>query len=159
MKTKTFLTVALISYLFMQNIQAQPAPAMSYCEEDYHPTTATENEKSYKIIFQHTSADTLTHKALMKQLGNITSVAPQTKIEVVCHGPGLDMLVKDKSKVLAQIEAFAAKGVVFSACEFSMKERSVEKSSITLSAGFVKAGILHIVSRQDEGWFYIKSGF
>ena len=47
----------------------------------------------HKIVFQLTTNDTMAHKSLMKQLNNITSVAPSTKIEVVCHGPGLDMLV------------------------------------------------------------------
>lgn len=113
----------------------------------------------YKIIFQLTTADTMAHKALMKQLGNITQVEPQTKIEVVCHGPGLDMLHVGKSVVATKITGFSSKGIVFNACEFSMKERSVSKEQILPSSSFVKAGILYIVQRQSEGWFYIKSGF
>jgi intracellular sulfur oxidation DsrE/DsrF family protein len=112
-----------------------------------------------KIIFQLTTNDSLSHKALMKQLGNITSVEPETKIEVVCHGPGLDMLRSDKSIVTKKINEFASKGVVFSACEFSMKERNVTAAEIIPSVRFVKAGIIHIVRRQQAGWFYIKSGF
>lgn len=113
----------------------------------------------YKIIFQLVTADTTAHKALMKQISNITSVAPQTKIEVVCHGPGLQMLVADKTIVGDKIAKFSDKGVVFNACEFSMKERNVSKESIVTQAGYVKAGILEIVSKQQEGWHYIKAGF
>jgi intracellular sulfur oxidation DsrE/DsrF family protein len=114
---------------------------------------------AYKIIFQLTSADTLAHKSLMKQISNITSVAPQTQIEVVCHGPGLDMLVANKSRVADKIRLFTQKGVKFNACEFSMKERNVSKDNIIPEAGFVQAGILEIVSKQQEGWNYIKAGF
>lgn len=113
----------------------------------------------HKIIFQLSINDTLAHKALMKQLGNILSVAPDTKIEIVCHGPGLEMLQKEKSIVADKIATFAARGVDFRACEFSMKERKVEKNQILPTAGFVEAGIVEIVSKQEQGWSYIKSGF
>lgn len=120
-----------------------------------------EKQKSteHKIVFQLSNNDTMAHKALMKQLGNITSVAPNTKIEVVCHGPGLDILVIDKSTVNQKVSYFADRGISFLACEFSMSERKVEKEKITKDASFVKAGIIEIVSKQEQGWSYIKSGF
>lgn len=111
-----------------------------------------------KIIFQLTSADSMAHKALMKQIGNITSVEPSAKIEVVCHGPGLEMLRNDKSVVGNKISEFVAKGVVFDACEFSMKERNVSREIMLPGVTYVKAGIIHIVRRQNEGWSYIKAG-
>ena len=119
-----------------------------------------QTEKSHhKIVFQMTTSDTLAHKALMKQLENIKSVAPETEIEVVCHGPGLEMLQKEKTIVLKGIQTAKANGVVFQACEFSLKERKVEKSAIITEAGYVKAGIIHIVEKQEAGWSYIKAGF
>lgn len=120
---------------------------------------AQNQEKSHKIIFQLTTADTMAHKALMKQLKNIHSVSPNTEMEVVCHGPGLEMLQSAKSVVLSGISIAVSNGVKFQACEFSLKERNVEKSAITPVAGFVPAGIIHIVSRQEDGWTYIKAGF
>ena len=113
----------------------------------------------HKIIFQLTTNDTMAHKALMKQLNNITTVAPTTKIEIVCHGPGLEMLVTEKSIVHLKIKQLAAIGVSFIACEFSMKERNVPQDKIIPEAGYVKAGIIEIVSKQEQGWSYIKSGF
>ena len=53
----------------------------------------------HRIVFQHTTADTTAQKALMKQLGNMLSVSPTTQVEVVCHGPGLNMLVAQSSRV------------------------------------------------------------
>ena len=113
----------------------------------------------HKIVFQLSVNDTLAHKALMKQLGNILTVTPDTKIEIVCHGPGLEMLQVGKSIVAEKIAGFAKRGVEFMACEFSMKERKVEKSQIIPTAGFVEAGIIEIVSKQEKGWSYIKAGF
>lgn len=122
-------------------------------------TTTEKNSEPLKIVFQLSTGDTMAHKALMKQIGNITSVEPDTKIEVVCHGPGLDMLRKDKSTVTAKVDEFSGKGVVFNACEFSMKERNVTGEQILPWARFVKAGIIYIVTKQREGWSYIKAGF
>ena len=112
----------------------------------------------HKIIFQLTSGDTTAHKQLMKQFNNILSVSPTTKIEVVCHGAGLDMLVSGKTIVEDKIKTLAEKGVVFNACEFSIKERKVDRSKIISVSGFVPAGIVEIVSKQEQGWSYIKAG-
>jgi intracellular sulfur oxidation DsrE/DsrF family protein len=112
----------------------------------------------HKIIFQLTSGDTLAHKQLMKQFNNIISISPTTQIEVVCHGAGLDMLVSGKTIVHDKITNLSRRGVVFNACEFSIKERQVDRTKIIAEVGFVPAGILEIVSKQEKGWSYIKAG-
>jgi intracellular sulfur oxidation DsrE/DsrF family protein len=122
-------------------------------------SNVAQEKVDHKIIFQCSTSDTMAQKALMKQLGNILSVQPNTKIEIVCHGPGLNMLVDDKSVVKDKIKSFSDKGVIFNACEFSMKERKVDKSQVTSNVSFVSAGILYIVSKQEQGWSYIKAGF
>lgn len=111
-----------------------------------------------KIVMQLTSADTTAHKMLMKQLKNILSVAPDTKIEVVCHGPGLNMLVSEKTIVAKQMKEAAEKGVDFAACRFSMKERNVSEEQLFEQARIVEAGIIEIVDKQNAGWAYIKAG-
>lgn len=121
-------------------------------------TKSEGSNPEHKIIFQLTSGDTTAHKQLMKQFNNILSVSPTTKIEVVCHGAGLDMLVSGKTIVEDKIKALSEKGVMFNACEFSIKERKVDRSKIISVSGFVPAGILEIVSKQEQGWSYIKAG-
>lgn len=119
----------------------------------------TETVKAeHKIIFQLTTNDTTAHKQLMKQFNNILSLSPTTQIEVVCHGPGLDMLLSHKTIVEEKIKSLHDRGVIFNACEFSLKERKIEKSNIIIIAGFVPAGIIEIVSKQEQGWNYIKAG-
>lgn len=118
-----------------------------------------QNETKHRIVFQLTTDDTLAHKALMKQLNNILSVAPDTKIEVVCHGPGMNMLINGKSTVVAKIQDLKKRDVQFMACEFSIKERNIDRNTIITEAAYVKAGIVEIVSKQEQGWSYIKAGF
>jgi len=121
--------------------------------------TTTETSQGHRIVFQMTSGDTLAHLSLMKQLVNVLTVSPSTKIVVVCHGPGLEMLVTEKSIVADKIKSQIAKGVVFDACEFAMKTRNVDKSEILPSVLVVPSGIIEIVTKVEEGWVYIKSGF
>lgn len=116
------------------------------------------NKPEHKIVFQLTTGDTTAHKQLIKQFNNILSVSPSTKIEVVCHGAGLDMLISDKTIVEEKIKLLSEKGVVFNACEFSIKERKVDRTKIISVSGFVPAGIIEIVSKQEQGWSYIKAG-
>lgn len=112
----------------------------------------------HKIVFQLTSSDTLAHKALMKQLGNILVLSPTSKLEVVCHGPGLSMLVNQTSMVSKKVTELSQRGVDFMACQFSMKERKVSKEELIANAIVVPGGIIEIVQKQEQGWSYIKAG-
>ncbi|MBL7964458.1 MAG: DsrE family protein [Flavobacteriales bacterium] len=120
---------------------------------------AQEQPRQHHIVMQLTSGDTLVHKNLMKQFGNMLEAAPTMKLEVVCHGPGMDLLMRDRSTVQKKVKEFAARGIVFTACENTIRERDLDRNKVLPEAGFVKAGIIHIVERQEEGWSYIKAGF
>jgi intracellular sulfur oxidation DsrE/DsrF family protein len=134
-------------------------PAVNAQELDQKIDQQSIEAKSYRVIFQLVSGDTLAHKALIRQLNNLMSVDPKIKLEVVCHGPGLDILHVDKSLFQPAIAEIMEKGVVFNACEFSMKERKVSREKLLAGVSTVPAGIYHIVKRQSEGWYYIKAGF
>jgi len=120
---------------------------------------AQDGARQHRIVMQLTSGDTLVHKNLMKQFRNMKEAAPTMQLEVVCHGPGMDMLMSDRSVVQEKVKEFAAKGIVFLACENTIAERKLDRAKVLPEAGYVKAGIIHIVERQEEGWSYIKAGF
>lgn len=123
-------------------------------------TSAHAQEKSgHRIAMQLVSGDTLVHKGLMRQLRNMLEASPTMQMEVICHGPGMDMLMADRSVVAVKVKEFAERGIVFIACENTIKERELDRSKILPEATYVKAGIIHIVERQEEGWSYIKAGF
>lgn len=120
---------------------------------------AQNGARQHRIVMQLTSGDTLVHKNLMKQFRNMKEAAPTMQLEVVCHGPGMDMLMSDRSVVQEKVKEFAAKGIVFLACENTITERKLDRTKVLPEAGYVKAGIIHIVERQEQGWSYIKAGF
>lgn len=112
----------------------------------------------HKIVFQLTSADTNVHKMLVRQLGNVLAAAPNSTVEVVCHGPGIAMLTTKQTIVQPKIIELKGKGIQFVVCENTLRERKVTKEEIIPEAGFVKAGIIEIVKKQEEGWSYIRAG-
>jgi uncharacterized protein len=120
---------------------------------------AQDHPRQHRIVMQLTSGDTLVHKNLMKQFKNMLEAAPTAQLEVVCHGPGMDLLMSDRCIVQPKITEFAGKGIVFLACENTIKERNLDRTKVITEAGYVKAGIIHIVERQEDGWSYIKAGF
>ena len=120
---------------------------------------AQEDVRQHRIVMQLVSGDTLVHKGLMRQLRNMLEAAPTMKLEVVCHGPGMDLLMSDRSLVADKVKHFSERGIVFLACENTITERKLDRTKVLPEAGYVKAGIIHIVERQEQGWSYIKAGF
>jgi intracellular sulfur oxidation DsrE/DsrF family protein len=95
-------------------------------------------------------------------LGNIRNLRAGLKpepvqVEVVAFGGGIAM-VKKGSSVEKEIEALEAEGVVFLACENSMRHNDLTLADLVAGMGSTPAGIVEIVRRQEQGWSYIKAG-
>ncbi len=116
------------------------------------------SNKVHKIVFQLASDDSLVHKGLMKQLNNVLTAAPNAKIEVVCHGPGIYMLIKDKNTVQDKIQEMKTRGIVFAACENTLKDRNISKDKVIAEAVIVPSALIEIITKQEQGWSYIKAG-
>lgn len=144
----------LLLFLAMSGITA-----MAQTTTDSSTKTEKARKKPYKIVFQMISKSPNDHASLMRQLKNITSVAPKgTQLEVVCHGGGLEMLVGEKSSVKEDVEKYIQQGVQFKACEFTMTRDKVTKDMLINGSGTVQAGVLEIAEKQEKGWAYIKAG-
>jgi uncharacterized protein len=120
---------------------------------------AQKTEHHHRLVWALSSGDTLEHKMLFKQLKNLKEASPTTEVEVVCFGPGLDLLVNGRSIASGKVTEFAGKGIHFIACENTMKDRKVERSQLLPEAATVPAAIIHIMERQEDGWSYVKAGF
>jgi intracellular sulfur oxidation DsrE/DsrF family protein len=125
-----------------------------------HTVQAQNNTyKKHLIVMQLTSADTMVHKGLIKQLNNLkTGWGDTVNIEVVCHGPGIELLMSNKSRFSQQISQLQQKGIDFVACENTMLEKKINKIEILPNMIFVHMGIGEIILKQEQGWHYIKAG-
>jgi intracellular sulfur oxidation DsrE/DsrF family protein len=77
------------------------------------------------------------------------------EIEIVAYGPGLGML-KAESKVADRLAQALDNNVGLLACENTMTNTKVSRDDMYGGIAYVKAGVTHIMKRQQEGWAYIR---
>jgi intracellular sulfur oxidation DsrE/DsrF family protein len=98
-----------------------------------------------------------TQGAGLKNVANILKEAPDTQIEVVCHGAGIGLVEKARSDHAEAVEALIRKGVRFVACENTMRQKSIKKGDLLSGVGTVPSGVVEVVRKQrNEGYAYFK---
>lgn len=109
--------------------------------------------------------DDATHQGLkaLRNVRNHLDVAPQTKIVVVTHAEGVDLLLenardpKNNAEYAPLISALKSDGVSFEVCEITMKRRNLKKDQFVMDADFVPSGVVRLTELQTrEHYAYIK---
>jgi len=143
MKNKLFLTLLIIS-LATQVLFAQGSDVVDL--------------KKHKIVIQFSDSDSLSQASVTGQVKNIRTAWPNAEVELVCHGPGLDLLVTSKSKASKAVADWSTQGVTFAACNNTMRRRNVKKEDLLPSAQVVPSAMTELVLKQEKGWAYVKGG-
>lgn len=111
----------------------------------------------YNVVFDLTSRDTADQKTVLRWISGITAGQPDAKLEVVLYGQSLDMITKDKSVVAEGLQqALQNKNVSVKVCAVAMKHHNIDKSQLLPGVAIVPDGIYEIITKQKEGWGYIK---
>ncbi len=117
----------------------------------------TAQEMPYRVVFDLTSRDSLEQKAVMRWVREITTAHPDAQLEVVMYGKGFELVMPEKTTMKAEVaEALKNPNVSFRVCENALKNNKVDRSQLLQGVGTVPDGIYEIVSKQHEGWGYIK---
>lgn len=120
--------------------------------------TAAAQRADYKVVFDLTSRDTVDQKNVIRWLNEISEGNPGAKMEVVMYSKGLELVLKDKSCVADDVRKLAAnKNITFSVCAISMKNNKVNADQLLPGVQVVPDGIYEIISKQRDGWGYIKA--
>ena len=111
-----------------------------------------------KVVIDVTSSDTVVHKMVVRWVNEITKENLNAEVEVVFYGKSPAMITQGKSIVADTVVKLSArKNVAFKVCEGAMKNNNVEMNQMLEGVGTVHDGIYEIISRQHEGWGYIKA--
>jgi intracellular sulfur oxidation DsrE/DsrF family protein len=115
--------------------------------------------KTHKVVFAVTSGDEADWKMTMGNIRNLISgLKPDTtEVEVVAYSQGLN-LVKQGSTLATDIAALQELHVRFVACQNSMRMQHVELKDLLAGVEPVPSGIIEVVTKQEQGWAYIKGG-
>jgi intracellular sulfur oxidation DsrE/DsrF family protein len=120
--------------------------------------TLAAQRADYKVVFDLTSRDTVDQKNMVRWLKEVSEANPEAKMEVVMYSKGLEMVLKDKSYVAEDITRLSAnKNITFSVCAVSMKNNNVTADQLLPGIHVVPDGIYEIITKQREGWGYIKA--
>ena len=118
--------------------------------------TLAANAQQHKIVWDLSSKDTAEQSIIFRQIGNVLKESPDTKIEVVFHGGAITGLVQGSSNHPEKVQEFLKKGVIFAACNNSLKRYNIDPSKVLPGVIVVPVAILELVKKQEEGWRYIK---
>lgn len=111
----------------------------------------------YKVVFDMTSKDPVNQQTVVRETSLIRETNPDANIEVVVYGQGLDLVITSKTTQSSAIkDLIANKNVSFKVCALAMKRNNVDEAQLLPGVEVVPDGIYEIISKQKEGWGYIK---
>lgn len=118
---------------------------------------ANAQNPTHRVVVQLNTSDTLVWHGALKNISNLqAALGTGTLVEVVAHGSGIGILIESKTTQKAKIAELAASGVLFKACENTIRERKIDKATLLQQSGFVPSGVAEVVLKQEAGWSYLK---
>lgn len=110
-----------------------------------------------RIVLQVSDAEPAKWNLTLNNVKNVQTDlgAQNVDIEIVAYGPGLGML-KAESIVGNRIAEALQSGVSVVACENTMKNQKITREDMLPRIGYVEAGVVQLMKRQQQGWAYIR---
>ena len=110
-----------------------------------------------RVVIQVSDADPGKWNLALNNAKNIQTDlgAPNVDVEIVAYGPGIGMLKLD-STVAGRVDEATAAGVKVIACENTMQGQKLSPADMLNGIGYVPAGVVELMSRQQQGWAYIR---
>jgi len=128
-------------------------------------TPAMADARDHKVVIHVDENDAKRMNLALNNAENLTSYykskGEKVAIEVVAYGPGLNMFRQDTSPVKTRIAAMSLKldNISFAACgntKAKMEAKSGKKIQIISEARMVPSGVVQLMTRQEQGWSYIR---
>lgn len=115
-----------------------------------------------QVVYHIDDADEQGIKGL-RNIRNHLDVSPETKVIVVTHANGVDIMIEGAKNKKNGIEyaplvaALKSRGVKFEVCEMTLKNRNLKKDQFVLDTDFTPSGVVRIADLQFQNNFaYIK---
>lgn len=122
-------------------------------------------DKEHKVSFHIDENDAGRMNLVLNNAQNVNNYysekGEKVQIEIVAYGPGLEMLVADKSPVKARVSSMsmAMDYVQFSACSNThkaMSKKAGKEIKLLEEAKMVPSGVIRLIELQESGWSYIR---
>jgi len=112
---------------------------------------------AYRVLVHLDDGERPRHEAALRTIANLLDDlgAENIQVEVVAHGPGLDLLTGETGLAVPVIQ-LVARGVALVACRNTLRARQLSPDHLLPHVALVPSGIGELVRRQAEGWLYIR---
>lgn len=117
-------------------------------------------KRKHRIVFEVSVEGAEKWQGILNNVENLQkSFGPEnTEIEVVAHGKGLGLILKTNEAMRERLKQISDAGVIFAACENTMRRLNVKREDLLPFAVTVDSGVAEVVRKQEAGWSYIKAG-
>ena len=121
------------------------------------PAAGATMAKKSRLVVQVSDGDPVKWNLALNNASNVQKDlgAGNVEIEIVAYGPGIGMLKADSIAANRVSDALAS-GVKILACENTMQALKLSKSDMVSNVGYVSAGVVEIMQKQQEGWAYLR---
>jgi len=121
------------------------------------PAQAQQASVRPRVVMQVSDNDPAKWNLALNNAKNIQTDlgAANVDIELVAYGPGIGMLKAD-SVVGNRVDEALGAGVKVVACENTMRGAKLSKDDMLHGIGYVGAGVVEIMQRQQQGWAYLR---
>jgi len=110
-----------------------------------------------KIVLQVSDGNVPTWNQALNVAANLREAyGPDTQIEIVAFGQGIQMLKLDAPVSSRLADAQKKTNAKVYACENSMGRFKLSRADMAPDVAYVDAGVQHMIKRQREGWVLIR---
>ena len=143
MKIRIPLIATLLAMLFIAATAGAQAPQPAAAKSRVVIQVSDGDAGKWNLVLNNA-------KNLQADLG-----AANVDIEIVAYGPGIGMLKSD-SVVGSRVTEALASGVSVVACDNTMRGQKLTKPDMLGGVGYVSAGVVEIMQKQQQGWAYLR---
>jgi intracellular sulfur oxidation DsrE/DsrF family protein len=113
--------------------------------------------KRHKIVIQISDNDPVKWNLALNNAKNLQDDvgAANVDIEIVAYGPGIGML-KLESPTASRVADAMKANVKVLACENTMRGQKLTRDDMLPALSYVPAGVTEIMTKQSEGWAYLR---
>ena len=136
--------------LFAATLLALAVPTLGLAA-DKHP--------QHRIAIQVDQGDPAVMNLALNNASNVIEYyrgkGENVQVEIVAYGPGINMLKMD-SPVAGRVDEALGAGIKVVACENTMRNAKLTKADMMNHVGYVPAGVVEIMQKQQQGWAYLR---
>ncbi|MFN5375971.1 MAG: DsrE family protein, partial [Chitinophagaceae bacterium] len=115
-------------------------------------------QNKLSVVWDLSSSDTAVQGGVFRQINNARALKPELQIEVVFHGQAVLSLLKEDKSFEARVKSAKEKGVIIAVCNNSLRRLKIDPSQLMPEATVVPSAVVELITKQSEGWSYLRAG-